>query len=170
LAGKGQVVRRTNSYVEEVRAYPHASVAGRFSGDDSPVFVYLCRLAPNTRESVRYRLEKLEQALSKGSSTALTFNWHKLTYQQVMGIRAVIEARYPAGAANNYLITLRGVLRECWRLGLVEEQAFRRLMDVPLLPNYGTARPGRHVEVAEVRELLTHIRQDTREVGKRDPA
>jgi integrase len=90
-----------------------------------------------------------------------------------MNLRVALERQYPdsPGTRNNYLISLRAVLRECWALGLIEERTHRRLMSVPLfpVPKHGP-RPGRHVELDEVRALIDSIRRDSRPVAVRDLA
>jgi integrase/recombinase XerD len=162
------VVLNTNS---QVAAYTSAPYGER--REAPPAALYLGRLAPNTRGPARYRLEKLAESLSAGRATALTFPWESLTYSQVMNLRVALERQYPdsPGTRNNYLISLRAVLRECWALGLVEERTYRRLMSVPLfpVPKHGP-RPGRHVELDEVRTLIDSIRRDSRPVGIRDLA
>jgi integrase len=91
----------------------------------------------------------------------------------MMNLRVALEREYPdsPGTRNNYLVSLRAVLRECWAAGTVEEREYRRLLSVPLfsVPKHGP-RPGRHVELDEVRRLVESIRQDTRPVGRRDEA
>ena len=63
------------------------------------------------------------------------------------------------------------MLKECWDAGYIEDRAYRRLMSIPLfpVPKHGP-RPGRHVELAEVRKLVDSIRQDERPVAVRDRA
>lgn len=90
-----------------------------------------------------------------------------------MNLRVSLERQYPdsPGTRNNYLISLRAVLRECWSAGWIEDRECRRLMSIPLfpVPKHGP-RPGRHVELAEVRKLVDSIRQDERPVAVRDLA
>lgn len=164
----GLVVVSMNS---EVAAY----VSGPYQGDREapPAATYLGRLAPNTRGPARYRLERMAEALSHGSATALTFAWHRVSYSEMMNLRVALERQYPdsPGTRNNYLISLRAVLRECWAAGWIEERTYRRLLSVPLfsVPKHGP-RPGRHVELDEVRQLIDSIRRDTRPVAVRDLA
>jgi integrase/recombinase XerD len=160
-------VVRTNS---QVAAYPSAPYA---YDEAPPAATYLGRLMPNTRGPARYRLERLAAMLSGGKFTALVMPWHKVTYSQVMNLRVALEREYPdsPGTRNNYLISLRGVLKECWDAGYIEDRAYRRLIGVPMfsVPKHGP-RPGRHVELAEVRALVESIRQDERPVAIRDLA
>jgi integrase/recombinase XerD len=111
--------------------------------------------------------------LSNGKHSALVMPWHRVSYSQVMNLRVALEREYPdsPGTRNNYLISLRGVLKECWDAGYVEDRAYRRLLGVPLfsVPKHGP-RPGRHVELGEIRRLVESIREDERSVAVRDLA
>jgi hypothetical protein len=155
----------------EVAAYPSAPYQGE--REAPPAALYLGRLAPNTRGPARYRLERMAESLSGGTATALSMAWHRVSYSAMMNLRVALEREYPdsPGTRNNYLISLRAVLRECWAAGTIEEREYRRLMSVPLfsVPKHGP-RPGRHVELDEVRRLVESIRADERPVGRRDEA
>jgi integrase/recombinase XerD len=168
VVNRGLMVRNTDSAVAAYRSAPIYS-----EGDAPPVALYLGRLARNTRGPARYRLERLAEALSGGTQSALTFGWHRVSYSAVVNLRVSLEREYPdsPGTRNNYLISLRGVLKECWDAGYIEDRAYRRLLSVPLfpVPKHGP-RPGRHVELAEVRKLIDSIRQDPRPVAVRDLA
>lgn len=111
--------------------------------------------------------------LSGGRASAILFPWERVTYSEVMNLRVALERQYPdsPGTRNNFLKNLRGVLRECWDLGYIEDHTFRRLMSVPMfsVPKQGP-RSGRHVELGEVRMLLDSIAQDQRPVARRDAA
>ena len=153
-----------------IAAYPSAP----YGYDEAPpAATYLGRLAPNTRGPARYRLERLAEELSGGKHSALLMPWHRVSYSQAMNLRVVLERQYPdsPGTRNNYLIGLRGVLKECWDAGYIEDRAYRRLLGIPLfpVPKHGP-RPGRHVELDEVRRLVASIAQDERPVGRRDAA
>jgi integrase len=111
--------------------------------------------------------------LAGGRASVLTFPWERVTYSDVMNLRVALERQYPdsPGTRNNFLKNLRGVLRECWDAGYIEDRTYRRIMGIPLFPvPRNGKRPGRHVELGEVRKLLDSIAQDERPVGRRDAA
>jgi integrase len=143
------------------------------SREAPPAALYLGRLMPNTRGPARYRLERIADMLSGGRVSAILFPWERITYSDVMNLRVALERQYPdsPGTRNNFLKNLRGVLRECWDAGYIEDRTYRRIINIPLfsVPRNGK-RPGRHVEMAEVRKLLDSIGEDTRPVGRRDAA
>jgi hypothetical protein len=57
----------------------------------------------------------MAEALSGGTETALSMPWHEVSYSAVTNLRVALEREYPdsPGTRNNYLISLRAVLREC---------------------------------------------------------
>ena len=50
----------------------------------------------------------------------LALPWERLTYAHVQAARAKLAERYAPATANQSLAALRGVLKECWRLGLTD--------------------------------------------------
>ena len=78
---------------------------------------------------MRSSLNTISALLSGGRCTdALQLDWAGVEYRHVAAMRAVIAAGYygrstlvakaPA-TGNRHLAALRGVLKECWRLGYV---------------------------------------------------
>jgi hypothetical protein len=63
-------------------------------------------------------------------SDATKFPWHKLRHQDRVHVRAIAESRHRYQTANNYLYVLRGIRRECWKLGLTSTDAYHRAVSV----------------------------------------
>jgi hypothetical protein len=109
--------------------------------DRHPVAVYLARLAPGSRRTMRQALEAVATAISV-QHTAETLPWPAVGYQHVAAVRAALLERGKAPATvNKTLAAVRGVLEECWRLGLVDAETYQRAADVHLRPAAG---PGRY--------------------------
>jgi integrase len=159
-------------------------VAGYLVSDASvpAVAVYLGRLTPNTRGPARYRLERVAEFLSGGRETMYSMPWHHLNKSGYTAVRVWLERveqggrgnagkLLSPGARNNYLVNLRGVLAECVDMGLMDGKVLDAIKRVPMftVPKHG-ARPGRHVELDEVRRLVASIAKDERPVGRRDAA
>jgi len=134
----------------------------------SPAAVYLARLAPATRNCNRYRLDTLADLLAPGTDGA-TFPWHRLRYQDCIGVRVILEARYHYQTGNNYLYVLRGVLRECWKLGLMSTDDYQRAVTVEPIKGYSLPA-GRYVEPKEWGAFFRVLKEDATPIGVRDLA
>lgn len=78
--------------------------------------------------------------------------WHLVRYEHVSALRAVLQARYAPATVNKHLTALRGVLRACWRMGIMEGEHYRRAVDVPNVK--GSRLPaGRMLSKEELSEL-----------------
>jgi integrase/recombinase XerD len=134
----------------------------------APAAVYLANLAPVTRTSNRGRLETLADLFMPGSD-AVTFPWHKVRYEHCVQVRSILASRYHYQTANNYLYVLRGILRECWRLGLMSTDAYHRA--VAVAPIKGTSLPaGRYVTPEEWERFFRNLVEDRTPLGARDLA
>jgi len=124
-----------------------------------PLVTYLARQAPTTRRKNQYRAEQLASWLSQGTANALTLRWEDLQYEELVMLRASLVERYSAGTANNFLKVVRGVLKECWRLGHIPGDRYRRIVDVPGVPDDGLPA-GRDVQPEELKTMLRRVRQE----------
>jgi len=64
--------------------------------------------------------------LTAGEGTAQTLAWSLLHDGHVEDLRAALAARYPATAVKKMLAALRGVLKQCRRLGLMSADEYHR--------------------------------------------
>lgn len=137
--------------------------------DLHPAAVYLAHLAPGSRRTMREALDTMAGILTEGRSDAETLDWAALRYQHTAAIRAELAARYAAATANKMLAALRGVLKEAWRLGLVDAESYHRAADLP--PVRGTSLPrGRALLSTELKALFAACAADTGTAGRRDAA
>lgn len=133
----------------------------------NPAAVYLARLAPSSRRPTRWALRRVVQAL--GGDDPLAFDWAAVRYPQVVAVRAALAERYSPVTANRMLSALRGVLREAWRLGQIEAEAYYRAIDVPRVRGR-SAPAGRALGEAEISALLGVCARDPSPAGARDAA
>lgn len=134
-----------------------------------PVHLYLARVGPTTRRNRAYRLEQLASWLSGGRHDALSLPWHELTAAEVLAVRLKLVDDYAPGTVNQYLNTLRGVVRECWRCGLTSSDAYAAVADIPGVAN--TRLPaGRDMKPDELRVLVEVARRDGDLASVRDVA
>ena len=105
------------------------------------------------REAVE-RLHLPSRLLSDARCDAWSLAWDKLRYRHTTAVRALLaDGRYARSTANRHLAALRGVLKECWRLGYVSAEDFQRASD--LEPVRGSRLPrGRALQPGEIRSLF----------------
>lgn len=103
------------------------------------------------------------------SSTAETLPWSSLRYQHTQAIRAKLDEKFAPSTTNKHLAALRGVLREAWRLGLVEGDNFHKAVDIPSV-RVETLPAGREVSLGELRALFAACADDKSAAGARDAA
>jgi integrase len=120
---------------------------------ENPMLTYLSRLSPGSRRTVRASLETKACIASAGEVGALEFPWWLLRYQHAEAIRAKLAEGYSPATANKMLFAMKGVLKSCWRLGLMNADERDRASDVE--PVRGTRLPpGRSIPRGELRSLF----------------
>jgi hypothetical protein len=123
------------------------------SRDENPVLAYLARLSPGSRRTMRASLETIAGLASAGEVGALDFPWWLLRYQHAEAIRGRLAESYAPATANKMLSAMKGVLKSCWRLGLITADERDRASDVE--PVRGTRLPpGRSIPRGELRSLF----------------
>ena len=134
-----------------------------------PAAVYLAGVARGSRRTLRQSLDAIAGWASGGVHDALTFPWHALRYEHTAAVRAMLAERYAIRTANKMLSALRGVLKEAWRLELMDADAYQRAADLKNIR--GKPEPsGRALESSELRALLAVCAADPSPAGRRDAA
>jgi len=134
---------------------------------DNPAVVYLESLSRGSYWAVQHSLETIASIL--GGGDPWRFAWHGLRYRDTARVRAELVRRYAPATVNKMLTVLRGVLKTCWRLGLMDAETCRRAADVANV-RARTLPAGRGVERDEVRALLEVCAADPSTAGRRDAA
>jgi site-specific recombinase XerD len=137
--------------------------------DRHPVLVYLARLAPGSRRTMRQSLETMVDLLTSGRLTAETVDWSAIRYQHTAAIRAALIERFAPATANKMLSALRGVLKEAWRLGYLDAETYHRARDLPAIRGESLLR-GRALAAGELRVLFAACAEDPGPAGARDAA
>ncbi len=137
--------------------------------DTHPVLVYLARLAPGSRRTMRQALDTVAGLLTGGQADALMLDWSRLGYQHTAAVRAAVAERFAPATANKILAALRGVLREVWRLGQTDAETFHRAADLPSVRGERLLR-GRQLSAGELRALFQVCTDDPTPAGRRDAA
>ena len=97
---------------------------------------------------------------------ANSYPWHKVTYRESMAVRIALTERYKPSTVNKMLSALRGVLKQAWRLGLMDVDAYRRAADVENVRN-SSLLSGRALAGEEIGKLFKTCATDTPK-GARD--
>lgn len=145
--------------------------------DRHPALVYLAGLAPSGRRTQRRALDNIAELVSGGRADAASLPWHRLDYQHVQAIRTALteataedgDRRFRPATVNKHLSALRGVLREAWRLGLMDGDRYQRCSDVKGLAHHSLPA-GRSLDRGELSALFATCGADERPQGRRDAA
>ena len=106
---------------------------------------------------------------SDGADTLFTFRWPQLRYQHTAAIRSALAARYKSATVNKMLAALRGVLKECHKLGWMSAEDFQRAVDIPIL-KATTLLSGRSLASSDITFLQSACSRDPGAAGVRDAA
>ena len=94
------------------------------------------------------------------------FPWSELRPEHTAAVQARLTVQYSASTANKMLAALRGVLKACWRLGLIESEQYYRARDVGSVRGYSLPK-GRCLSAGELRALF-EVCDDAAPAGRRD--
>lgn len=151
-------------------AVADAVVAGPpLPADRHPALVYLARLAPGSRRTMRTSLNAIAKLLTAGRCDMESLDWSSLRYQHSAAVRAALAEQFAPATANKMLAALRGVLQEAWRLGLMSADAYQRAVDLPSIRG-STLPRGRALKIRELRALFEVCAEDATISGRRDAA
>ena len=104
----------------------------------SPAALYLANLSAGS-QGMRQPLDVIARVLDADHDVD-SYPWHQLTYRDTMAVRQALIARYKPGTVNKMLSALRGVLKQTWRRGLIEADAYHRRV-IALAEASGQAAP-----------------------------
>ena len=104
--------------------------AGDLGSSNAPAS-YLANLAPSGRRTMQSALARVAQILTGRDLDAFVMPWSQVRYEHASAVRAILQAQYAPATVNKHLTALRGVMRECWRLGLIDGDTLARIVDIP---------------------------------------
>jgi len=147
---------------------PHLVVLDPAPPEEHPAAVYLAHLATGSRRTMREALDTMAGLLTGGHADAQTLDWGLLRRPHTAALRTVLAERYAPATANKMLAALRGVLKEAWRLDLIEVAPYQRAVDLPAVRGETLPR-GRALPPGELRSLFAACADGT-PLGTRDAA
>jgi site-specific recombinase XerD len=137
----------------------------------NPVAVYLAALGNDrSRRTMRVYLSLIAQIATGDHDLAPEcLPWQQMRYQHVAAIRAALSERVTPRSANTALSALRGVLKACWRLGLMSAEDYHTARSVDAV--IGETLPaGREISAGERSALFAVCATDPSAAGRRDAA
>jgi len=137
--------------------------------DRNPAIVYLARLSPGSRPTMKAALDTIASLLSGGRQDGMTLDWSQVRYQHTGAVRAKLAETAAPATVNKMLCALRGVLKECWRLGLFSAEDFHRAVDIESVKGSRLLR-GRALASGEIAALMGACAEDQTAAGIRDAA
>lgn len=142
---------------------------------ENPAIVYLSGLpSKKSQRTMRVSLKSLIGVIwnqPAQDSDVYTFPWWNLNYQHTQALRAsLMESDYTPATINRMMSALRGVLKECWRLKLMDVEEYNRAADMANVKD--TKLPaGRYIPVQDIQKMLEVCYRDTNKIlGTRDAA
>ena len=140
----------------------------------NPVAVYLAGLGNDRSRQTMYGYLKQLARFMTGNDEALPERdvpWHTLRYVHVSAIRSALtdKLHYKPKSANTALAALRGVLKACWRLGLMTAEEYHTARSVDAVTGE-TLPAGREITAGERAALFAICAADPSAAGRRDAA
>lgn len=138
--------------------------------DRNPATVYITSLqSPASRRTMRSSLERVAEIVTGAEADAEALPWHRLRYQHTQAIRSRLADEYAPSTVNKHLSAVRGVLKEAWRLGLMDAEEYQRAADVSGL-KADRLPQGRRLSLGELYALKKTCQDDKGPAGARDLA
>jgi hypothetical protein len=109
---------------------PTQAPEASWTGDRSPASVYLASLSRGSRRAQGGALNTLARILTNGDTGPAELPWHLLTYGQTQALRSRLAEQYAPSTANRILAALKGALKQAWKLGLMNSEAYRSVSDI----------------------------------------
>lgn len=152
-----------------------------------PLDIYIGSLAPGSRRAMRGALEAAARRITGGAwrtgrvgrharrrgaeaPPAETVPWYALRRPHVQVLRSELAEAFAPATANKMLAAVKGVLRECWRAGLMNADDYQAAVDVKPVAGTRLMR-GRALDAGELRSLVRACRAlPHRSVAMRDAA
>ncbi len=118
-----------------------------------PAAVYLAGLGDGSQRTIRYALNAIASILTGGGCDALTLDWSQLRYPHTAAVRVALMHKFAPVTANKMLSALRRVLKEAYKLDLMDADSYTKAIDLPNIEGESAER-GRSLTRSEIAALL----------------
>lgn len=136
----------------------------------APVVLYLERLAPSSRQTMRYVLQDAADRLGVEDAGIDEFPWHQLQPGHITALVAALrEDGYAPNTSSLYVNAIRGVMNQAWQQSLITQDHLMKVRAVKAAAGSRLAK-GRNLRRTLIRELMEVCAADPRPQGLRDAA
>jgi integrase len=141
------------------------------SASASPMDSYLNSLGKGSRRAMGQALGVIAGVASGQDEPAdpRAYAWHQIGADDAVRIRRELAGRYAASTVNKMLAALRGVMRACRDLGLIDEAGYQAVARLNSLKS-GGSRPSRILTDNEISALFGACVVDGTAAGLRNAA
>lgn len=132
--------------------------------------LYLERLAPSSKQTMRYVLQDAADRLGVEDVTIDEFPWHHLQPGHITALVAALRTDgYAPNTSSLYVNAIRGVMNQAWQQSLITQD---HLLKIRAVKAGGGTRlsKGRNLRRSLIRELMEVCAADPRPQGLRDAA
>ena len=134
-----------------------------------PAAVYISGLGAGSQRTMREALDAIARLLTNGQCDHLTLNWAALRYKHTAAVRAALIQKYAPTTVNKMMGALKRVLKEAWRLELMDFSDYIRAVDLQYV-RVSRGLQGRALTEKEIAALMEVCYCDPTPVGVRDAA
>ncbi|MBD8494912.1 tyrosine-type recombinase/integrase [Pseudomonas syringae] len=136
----------------------------------NPLRLYMDRLAPSSRQTMRYVLQDAADRLGLVDVDIVDVPWHTLQPGHITALVATLrDDDYAPNTTSLYVNAIRGVMNEAWRQDLISHDQLLRIRSVKPMAGTRLGR-GRNIRRSLIRELMDVCAADPRPQGRRDAA
>jgi site-specific recombinase XerC len=136
----------------------------------TPLALYLARLAPSSRLTIKYVLQDAADRLGFADVDIHGVPWHQLQPGHISAlVSALRDDGYAPNTSSLYVNAIRGVMNEAWRQDLISHEQLLKIRSIQAMGGSRLSR-GRNIRRTLIKELLEVCAADPRPQGKRDAA
>jgi site-specific recombinase XerD len=136
----------------------------------APLTLYLARLAPSSRLTIKYVLQDAADRLGFVDIDLHDIPWHQLQPGHVTALVSTLrDDNYAPNTSSLYVNAIRGVMNEAWRQELISHEQLLKIRSIKAIAGTRLGR-GRNIRRTLIKELMEVCAADPRPQGKRDAA
>lgn len=129
---------------------------------------WLSSLSAGSQRTAKGSSKKLAARLFSGNYEAAQLPWHKLRYKDISDLKAQLQRQYQPATINKFLAFIRGILKQCWLLDMIDGPAYRKATSIKDI-SYIREPTGRALTWQEIEKLVATCDR-SRAKGARDAA